>query len=389
MTRLLLPATALSLLGVLTPTNASAASPCLVGILCATEWSGGSVINLGGLPGSTLPGSIGNVATSINDRGQVVGVSEGNATEWSGGNVIRLGGGFASSINDTGQVVGYSGAAGGVSRNPGTSNAGFAAEWSGGSVINLGAYFGGSGRFSSAAGINNFGQVVGWRFVATQTFFGNTATEWSGGQAIYLGNLPGARFSEAYSVNDAGQAVGVSLVDESQFQSSLDAVEWSGGSVVDLGGLPGSDTSLANSINNFGLVVGYSYVDGIRHAVEWSGGKVIDLGGLPGSLYSEALGINDAGQIVGYSVFFHWDSYVPYATEWSRGAVINLGGLADPGTATIYSVAYGINNAGEIVGYSGFGTPEPSTWSMMLLGLAGLGFAGYRRAGAGRAVLAA
>jgi unsaturated chondroitin disaccharide hydrolase len=31
--------------------------------------------------------------------------------------------------------------------------------------------------------------------------------------------------------------------------------------------------------------------------------------------------------------------------------------------------------------------PEPSTWAMMLLGFAGLGFAGYRRTGAGRATL--
>jgi hypothetical protein len=34
-------------------------------------------------------------------------------------------------------------------------------------------------------------------------------------------------------------------------------------------------------------------------------------------------------------------------------------------------------------------TPEPSTWTMMLLGLAGLGFAGYRRARVGRATLSA
>ena len=33
--------------------------------------------------------------------------------------------------------------------------------------------------------------------------------------------------------------------------------------------------------------------------------------------------------------------------------------------------------------------PEPSTWAMMLLGSAGLGFVGYRRAKAGRATLAA
>ena len=30
--------------------------------------------------------------------------------------------------------------------------------------------------------------------------------------------------------------------------------------------------------------------------------------------------------------------------------------------------------------------PEPSTWAMMLLGFAGLSFAGYRRARAGRAL---
>ena len=34
------------------------------------------------------------------------------------------------------------------------------------------------------------------------------------------------------------------------------------------------------------------------------------------------------------------------------------------------------------------GTPEPSTWSMMLMGFAGLGFAGYRRARASHATLA-
>jgi hypothetical protein len=36
-----------------------------------------------------------------------------------------------------------------------------------------------------------------------------------------------------------------------------------------------------------------------------------------------------------------------------------------------------------------FAVPEPSTWAMMLLGFAGVGFAGYRRPGAGRATLAA
>ena len=33
--------------------------------------------------------------------------------------------------------------------------------------------------------------------------------------------------------------------------------------------------------------------------------------------------------------------------------------------------------------------PEPSTWAMMLLGFAGLGFAGYRKARGARAALSA
>jgi uncharacterized membrane protein len=78
----------------------------------ATEWSGGSIINLGG-----LSGSVGSEALSIN--GEAVGASffsgSAIATEWSGGvggSIINLGGlpGFTNSqandINDAGQVVG-------------------------------------------------------------------------------------------------------------------------------------------------------------------------------------------------------------------------------------------------------------------------------------------
>jgi probable HAF family extracellular repeat protein len=79
----------------------------------ATEWSGGSIIDLGG-----LPGSFGSVAQSINDAGQAVGYSffvdgRERATEWSGGSIIDLGGlpgslyqSVAYSINAAGQAVG-------------------------------------------------------------------------------------------------------------------------------------------------------------------------------------------------------------------------------------------------------------------------------------------
>jgi hypothetical protein len=70
------------------------------------------------------------------------------------------------------------------------------------------------------------------------------------------------------------------------------------------------------------------------------------------------------------------DGFAFYASEWNDGRVINLGGLHD----SPFSAAYGINDGGQAVGVSSVGTPEPSTWAMMLIGFAGLGLAGYRRA---------
>jgi probable HAF family extracellular repeat protein len=149
------------------------------------------------------------------------------------------------------------------------------------------------------------------------------------------------------------------------------ATEWSGGNVINLGGLPGLTDSGASAINNAGQVVGFSFVGSRIYAVEWSGGSVINLGGLPGSSGSYTYSSNDAGQAVGGGLV----GGVFYATEWSGGSVIILGGL--PGST--YSLALAINNAGQAVGYSGNTTvPESSTWAMMLLGFAGLALAGYR-----------
>ena len=43
-----------------------------------------------------------------------------------------------------------------------------------------------------------------------------------------------------------------------------------------------------------------------------------------------------------------------------------------------YATAINGNAVGGFASASAFVTPEPSTWAMMLVGLAGLGFAGYR-----------
>ncbi len=115
-------------------------------------------------------------------------------------------------------------------------------------------------------------------------------------------------------------------------------------------------------------------VGGAKIATEWIGGNVISLSSLPGSTASHPLSINNTGEVVGYSNVV--DGAV--ATEWSGGQVIDLGGPL-PGTMFLGGTADGINDAGEVVGYNVLAFPEPSTWAMMLLGFAGLAFAGYRR----------
>ena len=339
-------------------TTGQASAQCVQSLsestVCATEWSAGSVIKLG-----TLPGFTESNAAGINDVGQVVGTSmrgsAHQATEWSDGNIISLG------------------------NLPGAT-------------------------FSIANGINDAGRAVGW------SVFGGEATPtiWSGGSAIHLGGLS-SEGSQATSINNAGQAVGLALLavphtppsgaraassiweacraqplaqptapttpvkswEAAEFAGVNHATEWSGDNIIQLAVPLGSTDSFAQGINDAGQIVGYSVVGGVSHAIEWSGGTFMDLG------VGQAFGINDLGQVVG--------SQGSIAVEWSGGGVIPLAQL--PGYQG--SQAASINDLGQIVGTTAFfplPIPEPSTWAMMLAGFAGLGRAGYRRAKAGGAV---
>src|SRR2546430_2070318 len=106
--------------------------------------------------------------------------------------------------------------------------------------------------------------------------------------------------------------------------------------VRNLGALPGNVYSIAFGINNHGQVVGLSD----SHAFLWQNDTMTDLGG------GGANGINNLGQAVGGSG--------TRAVLWENGAVTDLGTL--PGDD--YSVAYAINDAGQVVGASCGGTCE-------------------------------
>jgi hypothetical protein len=68
----------------------------------------------------------------------------------------------------------------------------------------------------------------------------------------------------------------------------------------------------------------------------------------------------------------NWESEVLDFTASGTSTLITLAGASG-------SQYIGVDNV-SVLATSVPGTPEPSTWAMMLLGFAGLAFAGYRRA---------
>jgi len=83
-----------------------------------------------------------------------------------------------------------------------------------------------------------------------------------------------------------------------------------------------------------------------KHAFLVTNGVITDLGTLPGANASGALGINNNGDVVGYS---YDANNQPRAVLWRNGNIIDLGVL--PGATS--SVANDINDQGVIVGSSG------------------------------------
>ena len=113
--------------------------------------------------------------------------------------------------------------------------------------------------------------------------------------------------------------------------------------MIDLG--IDSPNSYGLSINGFGQVTGYYWVGSSNHAFLYSDGHPIDLM-IPGG-YARAQGINDSGQITGGND--------EGAFLYSQGHVITLPtlGLVDPShIAGGEGPAYAINSSGEIVGWS-------------------------------------
>jgi PEP-CTERM motif len=157
--------------------------------------------------------------------------------------------------------------------------------------------------------------------------------------------------------------------------------------------LPVNDNSQATGVNDTGEVVGF-YQEGPNSSPTFHG--FTDIGGsitpflVPGSVSTQALGVNDVGEIVGdyvdtggvlHGFLDNAGTFTKLDPTGSTATTIN--GINDSGTV----VGFYVNANGATIGTEGTMVPEPSTWAMMLLGFAGLGLLGYRKARQGTAAV--
>jgi len=221
-------------------------------------------------------------------------------------------------------------------------------------VQNLGTLGGDS---SQAQEVNDSGLVAGFSWTVGDECHAFLYTDLNGdgvtdpGEMQDLGLLGALPPSQAYGINSAGQVVGYSC---------KSAFLWEEGTGMrDLGTLGGPD-AYAYDINDSGQVIGYSHNGAANHAFLYTDlngdgvtdpGEMQDLGDLGGTP-SKAYGINNLGQVAGYSSTGAVDRAFLYE-DLDNDGVADPGEMQDLGTlGGLKSRAYGVNDAGEVVGYS-------------------------------------
>jgi len=248
-----------------------------------------------------------------------------------------------------------------------------------------------------AMGLNNHG----WTEIMDQSLdpfsvslsahlVGGTVRISSGELNLELGTLGGTNSSINWNgINDPGEAVGMSETsvpdptgeDLCGFGTHLTCLPflWQNGVMSALPTV-GGNNGQASAINNRGQIAGYAengIVDstcppGITNnrvdlPVLWHKGKAQTLPTIGSDPDGVAFGINNRGQAVGYSGTC---TAANYAVVWENGTATALPDLGDPG-----AIAYAINSHGQIVGQAvnSDGTPLATLWqNNTVTGLGGL-----------------
>jgi probable HAF family extracellular repeat protein len=287
----------------------------------------------------TVKNEADSAASSINNAGQVVGISSTTTEKFD-----KKGGGYYFTYTENGFLW--------------SSSAG---------MKDLGSNV-------APAAINNSGQIAAdiTSTSGTQGPFLSNGKTW-----VPLGNLPGGANSDALGINDYGQVVGYSQTNTNRaFLWTPSRPNSTSGSMIDLGSFLSGGDSTAVAINRQGWVTGNAAVPlsppaggyiGVDHAFLWkpmssngTTGTLIDLGTLDpkangGLGQSWGLAINSGGVVVGESnPTGATSTYQTDAVIWQPGTtgsytLSDLNNLIPSGTGWTLGRADSINDNGQIV----------------------------------------
>ena len=284
---------------------------------------------------------------------------------------------YALGINDSGEVVGYSYLPDNVTRHAftWTASGGMVdlgtlpgGAWSQGEKINASGEISGEALdskgnqvpvfWSVATGFvrlpeshgdpRNFGYSINDSGTVTgQTYIGSVvnAIFWRQGSAyFFLPPLPGGLHMVGYDVNNLNHITGNGSMADGRFEAFV----WSQTrGTTGIGFVPGARSTLGHAINDNDEVTGLGYLTSSTTAFYWSRATGMVLMETLGGAVGAGLDINMAGTIAGWSSNA---SEQTHAALWSNYTSLpqDLGIL--PGGSTSY--AYGINNSGQVVGFS-------------------------------------
>ncbi len=337
-----------------------------------------------------LPGGTNSRARGLNDAGQVTGFSSvpgitSQAILFDENGLKDLGtsagvsSSFGQSINNLGQITGNANFGSGSQLFLWTPEDG---------MVNIGLLPGALPTGTSFGnGINDSGRIVGTSRSGLdgnpfRAFSYDIATQAWTDLGTFEGSAANAA-SSASAISNTGWIAG----NAANANNARNAFRYdpTTGTLKNLGTL-GGNTSFGNGVNDLGFVVGHSSKSsGPEEAFLYdpTTDTMTGLGSLGG--ISRALDINNQNNVVGWSNL----------SDGSRSAFIHAGGemidlnalLASSGAGWELLEAYGINDAGQIVGEGRFGgqirgflltpVPEPSSW--LLGGLGAFALACYQR----------
>ena len=305
-------------------------------------------------------GGAGAEAFDVNDRDEVVGFAKNAAGQDRAfvfadadgdhiadpGEMVDLGvlsgdnASYAYGINNDGVIVGTS-----RTTPQGTDADERAVRFNRGAApTDLGVGTGSNAYGASASDLNDAGQIVGGRLSGFNYVpFLRSA---SGTVTTFTLPAPFNLYGEARSINVGGAVVGYSgsPAGDSGFLRAPD------GTLTAVGhDNPALPYNYAWDLNDSGQVVGEGFNSaGDYRAFLWDDGDATDLGTLAGFGSSEAYGVNNAGDVVGRVEPPSFPEGTTHAFVYSNGVMMDLNALVPAGSGYVITEARAINTRGAI-----------------------------------------